>query len=55
MKLYLHILIIAILITLTYYLYGNGLGAIAFSLITIYLAFIAYKQLKEWKKLKSEK
>ncbi|WP_438314937.1 hypothetical protein [Sporosarcina sp. FA9] len=54
MKLYQHVLIIAVLIFLTYYLYGNGLGAIAFSLTTIYLAFILYKQLKEWKKLKNE-
>ena len=54
MKLYQHILIISTLVFLTYYLYGDGLGAIPFLLATIYLIFIGFKELKEWKRMKGK-
>lgn len=51
-KLYHHIVIISILAILTYFLYGDGFGIIPFILTTIYLAYITYKEVKEWKNQK---
>ena len=55
MKVYHHIIIIIALALLTYFLYGVGLGVIPFLLTTIYLLFIAYKELKDLKRTKNEK
>ncbi len=51
-KLYIHILIIAILATLIFLLYDKGLGAIPFLLSGAYLVFICVKELRHSKKNK---
>jgi hypothetical protein len=51
-KVYIHILIIAILATLTIVLYDKGLGAIPFLLSGVYLGFICVKELQHFKKSK---
>ncbi|MDW0116409.1 hypothetical protein QTL97_05645 [Sporosarcina thermotolerans] len=52
MKLYHHIMIIIVIITLIFFLYGVGYGAIPFLLASLYLGFLS---IKEFQRLKNSK
>lgn len=52
MKLYHHILIIAVLLALVFFLYGAGLGAIPFMLASVYLGYLSIKEFQRVKKSK---
>ncbi|MBE1555731.1 hypothetical protein [Sporosarcina limicola] len=52
MKLYHHLLIIAVIVTLIIFLYNDGFGAIPFLLAGIYLGFICVKEYRNFKKSK---
>lgn len=52
MNLFKHIIIITVLVLLTYFLYGENLGAIPFLLTAIYLGWIVVKELKSLRKSK---
>ena len=47
LKMMLHAVIIITLIVLTYFLYGEGLGAVPFLLAAAYLIVITWKELRK--------
>ncbi|WP_179860798.1 hypothetical protein [Sporosarcina koreensis] len=49
MKTAVHLVIIITLITLTYLLYGKGLGAIPFLLAAIYLLTVTWKEFRRFR------
>ena len=51
-KLYQHVLIISVLITLIVMLYNKGYGAIPFLLAGLYLGYFCLKEIKYYKKSK---